>query len=79
MIKFSLSLYTAIGEYGVFADIGHVKSWPWFVLQSSLRTLESLICAFVFLIGFNNLKSNNVNPEIRLAEQQRSQRLAVSS
>ena len=24
IIKFSLSLYTAVGEYGVFADIGYV-------------------------------------------------------
>ena len=69
VIKFILSFYTAFGEYGVFADIGYVKSWPWFVVQSSLRTLESLMCAFVFLIGFKNRKtSNNTNPEIGLAE-----------
>lgn len=66
--KFSLSLYTAIGEYGVFADIGYVKSWPWFAVQSSLRTLESLICAFIFFISLNNRKTNNnTAPEISLA------------
>jgi len=70
VIKFSLSLYTAIGEYGVFADIGYVKSWPWFAMQSSLRTLESLMCAFIFFIGLNNRKSsNNTAPDICLAKQ----------
>ena len=65
VVKFSLSLYTAIGEYGVFADIGYVKSWPWLAVQSSLRTLESLMCAMIFFIGFNNRKANNnATPEI---------------
>lgn len=69
VVKFSLSLYTAIGEYGVFADIGYVKSWPWFAVQSSLRALESLMCAMIFSIGFNNRNSNkNATPQIRLAE-----------
>jgi hypothetical protein len=79
VMKFSLPLYTAIGEYGVFADIGHVKSWPWFAVQSSMRTLESLMCALIFFIGFNNLKTNNANPEICLAELGRSQRSAEPS
>ena len=57
--KFSLSLYAAVGEYGVFADIGYVKGWPWFVVQSLLRILETLICIFIFLIAFKNLKSVN--------------------
>ena len=69
VIKFSISLYAAIGEYGVFADIGYVKSWPWFAVQSSLRTLESLMCAFIFFIGFSSRKtSNHTTPEIGLAE-----------
>ncbi len=69
VMKFSLSLYTAIGEYGVFADIGYVKSWPWFAVQSSLRTLESLMGAMIFSIGFNNRKTNkNATPQICLAE-----------
>ena len=67
VIKFSLSLYTAIGEYGVFADIGYVKSWPWFAVQSSLRTLESLMCVFIFFIGLNSRKSsNNTTPDTAL-------------
>lgn len=57
MIRFSISLYTAVGDYGVFADIGYVKSWPWFVVQTLLRTLESLMCLFIFLISFRNRKS----------------------
>ena len=80
VIKFSLSLYTAIGEYGVFADIGYVKSWPWFVVQSSLRALESLICAFIFFIGFNNRKTNNnTTPETGLADVGRSQQTTQPS
>ena len=68
VIKFSMSLYTASGEYGVLADIGYVKSWPWFAVQSSLRTLESLICAFIFFIGLNNRKGrSNTAPDIGLA------------
>ncbi|KAJ7363378.1 hypothetical protein OS493_011666 [Desmophyllum pertusum] len=82
VIKFSLSLYTAIGEYGVFADIGYVKSWPWFAVQSSLRTLESLMCVFIFIIAFNNWKmnkNNNTTPDICLAEVGRTQQSAEPS
>lgn len=32
VIKFFLLLYMVIGEYGVFVDIGYVKSWFWFVV-----------------------------------------------
>lgn len=59
VMKFSLSIYTAVGEYGVFADIGFVKNWPWFVVQSLLRALESLVCVFIFLIVFRNRKGIN--------------------
>lgn len=73
VIKFSLSLYTAIGEYGVFADIGYVKSWPWFAVQSSLRTLESLMCTFIFFISLNNRKTNNnTAPDICLTQLARA-------
>ena len=74
IVKFSLSLYTAIGEYGVFADIGYVKSWPWFAVQSSLRMLEFLMCVFICLIGFKNRKTNNNTiPSISLAEVGKTQ------
>ena len=71
IIKFSLSLYTAIGEYGVFADIGYVKSWPWFAVQSSLRMLEFLMCLSIFIVSFHNRMSrNNINitPGVPLEE-----------
>ena len=78
IIKFSLSLYTAVGEYGVFADIGYVKSWPWFVVQSFLRTLELLMCIFIFLITLKNRKSNTTTdgstPDTALAKTDRPMR-----
>lgn len=78
IIKFSLSLYTAVGEYGVFADIGYVKSWPWFVVQSFLRTLELLMCIFIFLIAIKNRKSNTTTdgstPDTALAKTDRPMR-----
>ena len=77
MVKFSLSLYTAVGEYGVFADIGYVKSWPWFVVQSLLRTLEVMMCVLIFLIAFKNRKSNattnQTSPNTNLPKTDRPQ------
>ena len=65
IFKFSLSLYNAIGEYGVFFDIGYVKSWPWFAVHSSLRLLEFLTCFFIFLIALKNGNNNSqTNPEV---------------
>ena len=76
IFKFSLSLYNAIGEYGVFSDIGYVKSWPWFAVQSSLRLLEFLMCFFIFLIAFRNGKNNShTNPEICSNELNQRQHL----
>ena len=81
IVKFSLSLYTAIGEYGVFADIGYVKSWPWFAVQCSLRMLEVLICGFIFLIALNNWKTNSntcATPEICLDQVELPQHLQLN-
>ena len=79
IFKFSLSLYNAIGEYGVFADIGFVKSWPWFAVQSSLRLLEFLMCLFIFLIAFSNGKNNShTNPEICSNQLNQQQNLELN-
>ncbi|XP_067031964.1 uncharacterized protein [Acropora muricata] len=51
-INFTVSLYTAIGEFGVYSEKRYIKSWDWFIVQSTLRTLESLQCIFIFLIVF---------------------------
>lgn len=52
VIDFTLSLYTTIGEFGAYSDERYIKSWHWFIVQSMLRTLESLQCIFIFLIVF---------------------------
>ena len=53
-INFTVSLYTAIREFGVYSEKRYInyKSWNWFIVQSTLRTLESLQCIFIFLIVF---------------------------
>lgn len=55
VINFSLSLYTAIGKFGVYSDKRYIGNWHWFIVQSMLRTLESLQCIFTFLIVFKAL------------------------
>ena len=65
MIKFSLSLYTAIGEYGVFADIVYVKSWPWFAVQTSLRMFEFLMGLSIINLSFHNVMTRNNDKNTR--------------
>ena len=80
MGKFSLSLYTAIGEFGIFADIGYVKSWPWFVVQSALRVLETLMCVFIFLIAFNSWRKHDYTyPDIASGRRETSFTMAQLS
>ncbi|XP_068682823.1 uncharacterized protein [Montipora foliosa] len=69
VIKFSLSPYTSVGEFGVFADTGYItESWHWFVVQSLLRTLESFLCIFIFLIVFKNRKGIAANHNTPIAD-----------
>ena len=65
MIKFSLSLYTAIGEYGVFAGIVYVKSWPWFAVQTSLRMFEFLMGLSIINLSFHNVMTRNNDKNTR--------------
>lgn len=55
--NFCLSIYMASSEYGVLNDMGFVKSWPWFCIQSASRTLELLVCASVLAVASKNTKS----------------------
>ena len=40
--NFSVSLYVSIGEFGVFTTNSYAKSWPWFAIQTAMRTMELL-------------------------------------
>lgn len=52
--NFSMSLYISIGEFGVFTAKRYAKSWPWFTIQTALRTMELLLSALVFLIAVDS-------------------------
>ena len=56
---FSVSLYTSVGEFGVFSRESYAKSWPWFAMQTSMRTMELLLSALIFLIAVDNPRNCN--------------------
>lgn len=72
--NFSVSLYVSIGEFGVFTTNSYAKSWPWFAIQTAMRTMELLLSALVFLIAVESPKpcSKNSQSVSRFATARRS-------
>ena len=56
---FSVSLYISIGEFGVFSRDSYAKSWPWFAMQTTVRTMELLLSFLIFLIAVDNPRNCN--------------------
>ena len=56
---FSVSLYTSIGEFGVFSGESYAKSWPWFAMQTTMRMMELLLSTLIFLITVDNPRNCN--------------------
>lgn len=56
---FSVSLYTSIGEFGVFSGKSYAKSWPWFAMQTTMRMMELLLSTLIFLIAVDNPRNCN--------------------
>ena len=56
---FSVSLYTSIGEFGVFSSQSYAKSWPWFAMQTTMRMMELLLSTLIFLIAVDNPRKCN--------------------
>ena len=56
---FSVSLYTSIGEFGVFSGESYATSWPWFAMQTAMRMMELLLSTLIFLITVDNPRNCN--------------------
>ena len=54
---FSVSIYISVGEFGVFSEASNAKIWSWFAIESTLRSLEILLSALIFLIAVKNQKA----------------------
>ena len=61
LCNFSVSLYVSVGEFGVFTGESYAKSWPWFAIQTTMRIMELLSNALIFLIAVDN--PGNCNPQ----------------
>ena len=60
---FSMSLYISVGEFGVFTAESYAKSWPWFAIQTAMRTMELLLSALVFLIAVESPRTRRQNSQ----------------
>ncbi|XP_022796856.1 uncharacterized protein LOC111335249 [Stylophora pistillata] len=63
VVMFSTIFYLAFGDTGVYNEIGLVRNWPWIVVQTLMRTSETLMCLLIFLVALKtrNIKSANNN------------------
>ncbi|KAJ7334479.1 hypothetical protein OS493_014800 [Desmophyllum pertusum] len=64
--NFTVSLYVSVGEFGVFTGKSYAKSWPWFAIQTTLRVMELLLSALIFLIAVDNPRNCNQKSSLRL-------------
>lgn len=60
-VQFSTIVYTALGETGVYNESGVVSNWPWFAVQTLLRSCEVFMCLIIFLIALKTSTANSTN------------------
>ncbi|XP_078343569.1 uncharacterized protein LOC144629210 [Oculina patagonica] len=74
MCNFSVSLYVSVGEFGVFTGESYAKTWPWFAIQTTLRIMELLLSALIFLIAVDSPRTcHQKSPSVsRFATVQKS-------
>lgn len=61
VVLFSTIVYTALGETGVYNESGEVSNWPWFAVQTLLRTCEVFTCLIIFLIALKTSTAHSTN------------------
>ena len=57
LCNFSVSLYVSVGEFGVFSGESYAKSWPWFAIHTTMRIMELLLGALIFLIAVDSSRT----------------------
>lgn len=61
VVLFSTIVYTALGDTGVYNESGVVSNWPWFAVQTLLRTCEVSMCLIIFLIALKTSTVDSTN------------------
>ena len=57
VVMFSVIIYSALGDTGVFNETGEVRNWPWLAVQTLLRSCETGMCLLIFLIALKTTTS----------------------
>ena len=53
-----VTIYAAAGVFGIYSDVTNVAAWPWWILQTALRVLETAMCVVLLLVSINTSGSN---------------------
>lgn len=61
-----LFVYSSAGVFGVYSSVSYVEAWPWWALQTCLRTSEMVSCILVFTVS---AKRKNAKKSLELADQ----------
>ena len=61
IVMFSTIVYSAFGDTGVYNESGIVSNWPWFAVQTLLRTSEIFMCLLIFFVALKTRTANSVN------------------
>ncbi|XP_028395931.1 uncharacterized protein LOC114519944 [Dendronephthya gigantea] len=54
-----LIIYSAAGVFGVYSEVEFVEAWPWFTLQTGMRTSEVLGALLVFTVSAKRNRMKN--------------------
>ncbi|XP_028396058.1 uncharacterized protein LOC114520054 isoform X2 [Dendronephthya gigantea] len=66
-----LIIYSAAGVFGIYSEVEFVEAWPWFTLQTGMRTSEVFAAVLVFTVSAKrNRMKNKVHNVIVCGEKQ---------
>ena len=54
-----LILYSAVGVFGIYSEVEFVDAWPWYTLQSGMRTSEVIAALLVFTVSAKRNRMKN--------------------
>jgi hypothetical protein len=52
-------LYSAVGVFGIYSDVEFVDAWPWYAMQSGMRTSEVIAAVLVFTVSAKRNRIKN--------------------
>lgn len=65
-----IMFYTAVGPFGIYADLKFIDAWHWYTLQTMFRISEIITCILVFTVSAKRTRVQRAVDQLTSASSQ---------